>query len=445
MVRNFISGNKYTNKSTGDKIIEFYIIVIFTFYSFFLMEGEIFGIEIKTILYFTITVITTFIYITAFLMKKAYIRKPCNIMDYGILVYGSWNVIIIIMKFCIANSDIERNILSIALILSYYVVSCGAYFHKVYLDYLLASGLIIFGILIVYYLGSDSVAGLLSLLYQNAQMEAGYILLICMMAILRYCSMNQGENEIKYYILCSTGFSLLFINGHIIGCSVIVLIFILIPLVFTLTEELIKRNMICCFIFFFTLSTLGLLSGTVFRNTVDVEITGSIYIDIFIILTAVLYYVYWNIYPQKKGITKDRIKFIHKMFTWLLSGFIGIAFVIMLAGNKLEHMYKNKGIEIINRWFNQIQNHYLQENGSFYDTLMQFGVYGFILVIFLWVYAVRMVLSKKVKTDKEGILKIIGICFLIQFAFFSSNSLSTPVYVIVFSLLLYGKNEQCEK
>lgn len=431
------------SKDAIGKIAELYCILLLSGYPMFLMQGEIGTFQIKTILYYFLTIGTMGICLVLAKEKKIKLHSPKTFGEYGILAFGIWNGLIIILKLLKGDAVYEKNLLYITFIISLFLVAGCFTFYEYYFNLLLFSGAAVFVGLLLYYLGNIDFVTPIEILITNQQWEASFILLILALGILKYCSGKHKGYSVFLLTLISCGYLLLFLNGHTVGIVLIAAIMLIIPLIFRPTAELVKRLIILFFLYFFILSNLGLIVKytNIFKKIIAFDSRNSICLELLLMAAGIIFFAYWEKVTQNKEINELDLPYVQKIFKYLLVSLGIFMGVVIFGGDKFISMRQHAKLPIINSLIYSIRTFYQTENGSFFDILQEFGVVTFLIIIMIWLRTVKLIAYKKESDDNKKILTIMSILFLIQLLFFSVNLISTPIYIVLLAFGVYERKE----
>lgn len=437
---NFI--NILKSDKTDDRLIEFYCISIFVFYNIYLFKEDIGGIQIKTLLFYGLTLA---VFLLCFMLYRTRISfKLNNLFNKGLVIVGMANFIMIIIGMAQRNKIKEQYILNITYVILLCLISSSVKFYEYYIDIILLSGLAVYSGLLVHYLVYPNFMKPIELLVENRQIEASYIILISALAVLQYCGGKRKEHSIFYISVSCCGFFLLFINGHTLGAVLMVALFLVIPLTIHVSKGMLKRSITVVYMFFLVLSAFAFLVNytNIIKKEITFDIMHGIYLEIITAIVGVLLFNYWNRIPDGKSEGEKKFVYVKKLFTILLLCWAAFIVFSMLAGNKLDTIQGHIGLSALNSFIHKLQTCYLSENGYFFDTIKHFGLLGFLFICVLWTIIFKLILLKKTDNNSSEIVRTISILFLVQLIFFSVNLVSTPIYIL---LLLFGLQGEREK
>lgn len=224
------------------------------------------------------------------------------------------------------------------------------------------------------------------------------------------------------------------------------IVFFAAPVLIRPTAEFIKRNMQLCFIFFFMMGNIGLLTNYthLIQKEMDISLGVSIYLDLLIAAGGVLFYIYWSRIPE--GVDRDGLA-MKKMrrgyaATLLMTGTVFMSFVTggdrwkELPDAMMAAMAKSFAVPLIdeigknkNAWI------YYMESSS---------VSALFLLISVSLLEGMIIKNYSLEKPLTGSFMLISAVFFMETIFFAPSSNILPVYLLILVMAAFGreKNQQ---
>lgn len=429
-----------------ERILELYIIMIFAFYPLYLFKTEIQNTPVKAILFLVFTFITAVTFIILTFKGKIKLRQKLYSLDKWLLAISFLTIIILFYKIINNSYSIQTSyqveIFILTIIISYFLISYINKIYTYYLDVLLVSALFIYCAVLYQYIGNTGFYKPIELLMGDSQNLTSYLTLIVTISILLYCTSIERKKSLFYFLMSAIGFCILFINDNLISVCIIALLFLLIPIIFVPTAELIKRNMQLFYLFFilnglviFIINYTGLI-----KKELTLDMINSIYVNFFLVVIIICYQKYWQRIPKNIDLNKSIMRRLQKKFIFLLKAVGIFSLVIITIGNNLPKYSSHLGINIFKDFVEKLQFYYYASNGTFFDVLTMYGLIGIFLLIIVCLY---MISGLKLNYNKQNqfsvIFLVIAIVFFVQSIFFSQQLITAPLYVILLTFGIAGK------
>lgn len=432
--------------SKDGRILELYIIMIFAFYPLFLLKVEIFDISIKAILFFTFTLMLAVTFIFLALKDQIKLRIKLSKLEIWLLIISFLTISIMFYKILSSsylnqlNYQTEASILT--LIIVYFLISYINNIYAYFFDILQISAIFVYCAVLYQFIGNEGFSKPIELLMSNSLNLTSYLILIITTSILLYCTCNEKRKTIYYFIMSAVGFCLLFINDNIISICIIAILFLIIPVIFIPTAKLIQRNMQLLYLFFLLMGIIGFIINYTdwVKKEISFNMMNGIYINLLLAIVVLCYHRYWKRIPLNIDMNKSIMRRLQKVFIFLLKAVGIFFFLILTVGNKIYNLPPVLGINGIRIFAEKLQLCLSSSNGTFYDVIERYGFVGCILLIIICIHMISALMKNHKKQNQFSVmLSVIAIVFLVQSIFFSQQLVTTPIYVILLTFSVCGK------
>lgn len=421
-------------------IADYYIRIMLFLYPMYLVQDQIWGLfSDKEIIYFVLSLLSVISFFVIMRKRKVYEFRLRNIDIYLILL-AIILVIIITVRLIHKDFNIENEIFLLCLFMTYCLVRSINSGYRYFLRLLMISAVFLYAGMIKYYLtGTESLFGVETMLRQPEGM-ATWLILLCCISILLYSKEVKKSWNLFYLIMSATGFLLLFLYGDMMAVCIVWIILLIIPFIFEPTVNLIRKNLILCFLFLFLFSCTPLFSNISgeWRKYPYNSLNG-ISIQLFLSIAGLLICNYWAKIP--KDMNPDII-IMKKFQRWygqvlLVTGIV--LTVCILTHVPIADLPDKFGIRIL-KVFSASFMLSIQSNKSFFQFLLEeYGLIGGIFWIHLAVIIINRLRKQWKKEDSTvKILIVISIVFLVQTFFYRLQPISTPMYVVFLTFALYA-------
>lgn len=424
---------------SSTKIIYFYMYIMLLLYPLFCTDSIVFQVfEGKIFLYCVITILTFLIYV--FLLKKNYMKDRMRLrpLDAYLILLAVFLMLKIVDCIIVQDMASGNEIFFCCLIVTYFLlknIKCNyLYFTRI----ILLSAVILSPSIIRYCItGNITIFGA-ELLFVYSEGIASWLILVSCLCILLY-SVDQANRYRKFYLVMNVlSYLLLYLCGDMLAICMVGIFILVVPVMFPPTVTLIKKNVILCFLFLFTLSNIPLLQYLEIANIhVQYNIEHSIYIDLLLVLTGLFIMQYKNKIPN--NISPDSI-ILKKVRRWYKNIIISIGIIFMtsiLYRKQINNLVDKFGIKELKNFSNSLWQSINKNDGFILAILEDYGIIG----VVIWIGVVLMITNRLIKQWRIAgiatkILLLTGSIFIIQSFFYKFQSISTPVFVIPLSFAL---------
>ena len=244
-------------------------------------------------------------------------------------------------------------------------------------------------------------------------------------------------------IVSLLGYIALLLHKDTISVCLLGLFLLCIPIVFSPTVSLIRRNLLLCFAFLFIMSSIPLLqyaSNISLKEQYDLRY--SVYIDLFLASAGVFICQYWEKVPNDRDPDQILMRKFQKWYRRAAAFVLFILTAVVLTGNRMEGITDRFGIKTLKVFAASLQSS-IGSAESFYQQLWEnYGVVG----SFLWSFLCVLFLEKIIKAWRSADVVrkqylSLSILFLVQTLFYRLQPVSTPAYVVFLALALSEKKE----
>lgn len=429
----------FQTKGNSTKIIYFYMYIMLFLYPLFCTDSIIFQIfEGKMFLYCVITILTLLIYIYLSRQNHPKYRIKLRPLDAYLILVAVLLILKKVDRFALNDLANGYEIFFCCLIITYFLLK------EVKCDYLFFARIILLSAAILSpsiirhcITGNVTIVGT-ELLFVAPEGIASWLLLVSCLCSLLY-SMDQAKRFEKSYLIMNViDFVLLFLYGDMLAICMAVIFILTIPMIFPPTATLIKKNIILCFLFLFTLSNISLLQYLENSNMrIQFNIEYSIYIDLLLVIIGLFVVQYKKKIPD--NISPDTIimKKVKRWYKYVLISISIISITCILYGNQISNLVDRFGIKGLKK-FSKSLGQSINTNESFILALLKdYGIIG----VAVWIGLILMIINRLRKQWRTAditvkVLILMGSVFIIQSFFYKFLSISTPVFVIPLSFAL---------
>ena len=185
-----------------------------------------------------------------FLWRREYQWQPPGVRNLmGIAVALTvLGVGISMVRKMLQDNDLGRisfdgEVFLLILIGAFMLTASGRKFYPYYFDYIVYGGLLVSGILLYYDLCGIETDSVLQIFIQNDAENASCMILLGTTSVLQYCECRDKHRSLFYAASALISFFLLFLTQSVAGIGIMSLVFVVVPILFRPTVELVKRDM----------------------------------------------------------------------------------------------------------------------------------------------------------------------------------------------------------
>lgn len=433
-----------------NNLIVFQTIILFSIFSVYLSAEYLFGVTLRWILFCIFSVTSSVVYIVLLLKNKVNCRKKLYRIDLYIIFILLYTFIQIVSHVIQNNKQYEFVYLTAVSIITYFlfsapVINHDKLFHLEYFDLYLAACMIIYAEILVRLLIFPNFEGFIGLLIRDADNMSAYLVLGTTVSIMSYCSNNIIKKDKLYLGMAAISFFLLASQKDLISILLISALFFIIPLFFLPTAELIKRNLIMAFLFFFILNNMPIITNytNLLKFKLHYNILICIYLDVCSAIIGLMVFKYWDRIPKNVPPDKILLNRLQKAFAFGFKLF-GILLAGMLCMGTLEGFEERREIGIISGYVNYLYEELRMVDGTFGQVLEIYGIIGVILLAMTYAVCLSHLKKRYIPNKKSAVLTIIAGMFLLQSFFFKQQIVTTPIYTVIMTFALFQEKNRKE-
>ncbi len=431
----------------GSVILDFYIRIMLGLFPLFLVEGQ--GMEgvpfhAKEVLCLVLTGVTAGIYFYALSTGRAVYRQRINRCELLLLLAAGMLVLRDLIRVFRGEVGEDKEIFLVCLILIYFLLRAYSRGHEYYLQVFLAASLILdVGLVRYAFSQSTSVMGIESLVRQPDAVVPWLLLAPCVGAVLYTLERRERWQNI-YLFLFAVGNLVSLLYGNVISACLTGLFLLCIPLAFQTTAALVRKNLILCFIFLFTISNIPLLQyADAFRLDRQYSLEYSVYLDLFLSAAGAVILQYWERVPKNRDPeTVVLVRFRHWYESALMIVLMALGGIMISAGG-LERITERLGVPAL-KSFAAAWQQSLGGGRSFFEELLDcYGAVGcvcWLLIVAAFLQQIRKRWGEASEMVRGCLL--LAVLFLLQSFFWRLSPYSGPVYVILLTLALSKERQE---
>jgi len=431
----------------ADMAVHILLCIVMAIYPLLLFKKDLGGISSQSLVLF-LAVMGTLLYCFLLIRKEGWklppLRSRIDLMMLLLSVYAFIRIIVKMAGTAAEESvsfDFEVMMLSLSVL--YLLLAEGKAWKEEYFDILVFSGLIVFALLLIKFLCTDRIDSVLEVLDRNG--IASYTILICMSGLWQYIRCRDRLRSFFYVGVLTIGYFVLFINHNRVSILLMSFIFIVIPVVFRPTAELVKRDMQMFFLYLFMLSNMCLITNyaDLLRVETDFSLEQSVYLELLVAIGGVVFFRYWDRIP--KGMDLDRLvmRKMRRAYQFLFNMLIFLFMGVLIGGGKWQDLPKKSDITVVKGFVIPVMEEIQNGKGGIFLCVEELGVLGTGILVILFLLATTGI-RKRIGFDKPvtTMLAIFFFMFIIQFLLWGISSTTLPVYLVLSFFALKYKEER---
>lgn len=362
-------------------------------------------------------------------------RGRQTFLDVLVGVFLLWNLFLTV-RGAVAMEGGEGRLLAAALALLFLLAPGTGGGWRVYVDVLLVCAVPVYlGLLWHFLLDSDYTYNLRPLL-EGEQALASFLLLVVTLAAEGYCGRGGRARHGFCLGLAVAGYFLLFADGDTAGVLLGGLTFHLSLLLHRPGRERVKRTMRLAFAYFFLLSNMPLLTEVIplLKTGAMYSLEDGMYLELAAAVAGLAFLSWWDRLPEDDVVGLYRFR---EAVGRLLAA-AGVVFFLLLAmGSRLEGM-EGLGVPLLGRISEGLRAYCGGHNGTFMDVLEGYGVFGCVWLLCLAFAAVSRMRDLLERGKAGPCQMMVFILYAAQSVFFSQQSATAPIYVLLMAAALSG-------
>lgn len=364
-------------------------------------------------------------------------RRKWTVLDSLLGVFLLWNVFQIMADAVAMEGYEEGNLLSIALVVLFFLAPAGDGHWRACMDALLVCAVPVYAGLLWHFLGDAGFTYGLSLLLGEERALVPFLLLVGTAAAEGYCGEGDGAGRWFCLGLALAGYFLLFVDGDVMG----ILLGGAFPFISILAHEpgreRVRRTMQLAFSYFFMMSNMSLVTG--YTSLVKVEtaygLEDGVYLELAMALAGVVFFSWWDRLP---GDGEEPLYGFQEAVKWILAGAAAVLFALLALGTHLDGMENGAGVALLARFSGKLRVHCASHGGTFMDALAHYGIIGGLWLLCVAFLAARRMGRQLRQGRAEPCQGVVFILYLTGSVFFSQQSATTPIYVLLMAVALFS-------
>lgn len=316
-----------------------------------------------------------------------------------------------------------------------------------YIDIAVYLGMLISGIVFLYYVGNDFLEPIVSLMNKNSGQMASVLSLISVVTIYAYCMCTDRLQSLIFLFCAGMNFFVLLLNHNVFSSWLMTGVFFMIPILFRPTAELIKRDMQLFFLYAFMLCNMSLITNytEMIQQEVSYSLEQSVYMEMVLAVLGLIFFRYWDRLPE--GIELNRISMVklqRKFMTALL--ILIVLFGAVLCGGNSWQALPEDGIQgFVRSVAIAVCDELSGQNSLFLICIQKCGVIITIVILFL-LYKIVCRILKKYHPDKQktNLLILLALVFGIDFFVWDIPFGVAALYIVILLVAVFADEEKKE-
>lgn len=413
-----------------------------------LMDIDVGGVRLSMFLLFCLSITYIGYEIVSMRNGTPFSLRLRNMVDLPVLAFIVWNLLSIIGMLLRSWEedvpDYQFQVACITLSLLYFLFKEVKDFKAWYFDLILYAGLAVMVFMLYCYLCDVQMAGILPEIMEDSGRTASYVLLLCTVSVCRYIMCRDKVRTLFYALISVVGFFVLLINHNIVSMWLMTMVFLAAPVLMRPTAELIKRDMLLCFIFFFMMSNMSLLTN--YTELIDKEmslsIEHSVYLDLLMAVGGVLFFRYWVKIPEK--ISKEKLILIKMrrgfLFVLRMIGIIFLSFV--LGGDSWKKLPDTAGASMVKSFVLPLIDEIGNSKNTWIYCIEKSSISALILLIFVALLIRRFMTNHSFDKPLTGSFLLLATVFFMETFFYVPSINILPICVLIFVMAAFYQEEK---
>ena len=429
-------------------IEEIFISIFILISMLVLVDFEVSGIRLSIFLLFGLSVIYIGYGIVSMRNGNPFPMRLRNIADIAVLALIGWSILgilgLLFRNWEEGVPDYQFQVTCITLSLLYFLFKEIRDFKDWYFDLILYSGLAVMGFMLYCYLCDMQMTVILPEIMNDSGRCASYLLVLCAISVCRYIMCRDKTRTLFYALISIVGFFVLLLNHNIVSLWLMTVAFLIIPVLMRPTAELVKRDMQLCFIFFFMMSNMSLLTN--YTDLIDKEMSlsleHSVYLDLLIAVGGVFFFKYWDKIPEK--IDKEKLILIKMrrgfMFALKMMGIVFLSFV--MGGNRWKELPDTMGASIVKSFAVPLINEIGNSKNTWIHCMEKSSISVLIFLIFTALIIRRLRRNHSFAKPLTGSFLVLAIVLFMETFFFVPSINVLPIYTLIFVMAAFYPEEK---
>lgn len=439
---------KKENSLQTVNVKEIYLALLLPISMLALVDFEVAGIRLSILLFFFLSI--TYIGYEMVSMRNGnpFPLRLRNIADIAVLALIGWNLLSIIailfQNLKEEASDYQFQVACITLSLLYFLFKEIKDFKAWYFDLILYSGLAVMGYMLYCYLGDMQMAGILPEIMDDSGKSASYVLVLCALSVYRYIMCRDKTRSLFYVLISVVGFFVLLINHNIVSLWLMTVVFLAAPVLMRPTAELVKRDMQLCFVFFFMMSNMSLLTNytDIIEKELSLSLEHSVYLDLLVAVGGVFFFRYWDKIPEKFNREKLILIKMRRGFIFVLKmmGIVFLSFVI--GGDRWKALPDTTGASIVKSFAAPLVDEIRNSQNMWIYCMEKSSISVLIILVFSALLIRRFIRNHSFAKPLIGSFLLLAVVIFMGTFFFVPSINILPIYVLIFVMAAFYQEEK---
>lgn len=318
---------------------------------------------------------------------------------------------------------------------------------KWYIDIAVYLGLLVSGIVFLYYVGTTFTDPIVNQIGKNSGQMASGLSLIAMITIYAYCMCTDKLQSLIFLFCAGMNFFVLLLNHNVFSSWLMAGVFFMIPILFRPTAELIKRDMQLFFLYAFMLCNMSLITNytTLIQKEVSYNLEQSVYLEMVLAILGLVFFHYWDRLPEGVELTKISMVKLQRKFVTAMLSLIVLFGIILCGGNSWQELPEEGLRGFVKSVATTVMNELSAQSSLFFLCVQNCGVIISIGILFLLYKIVRRILWNY-HPDKQltNLFVLLSIVFTVEFMVWDMSVWAVAVYVIIMIVAMFIKEEKRE-
>lgn len=435
-------------KITRHYVPEIFLVLLLLLSMLLPVETEMAGMRLSVFLLFILAILYAGHWIISIRKGTAESPKPQYRIDIAMIVLFGWNLLSVIGRLFQSSEkgaiDYQFQIIFITLSMLYFMLKEIKEFKTWYWDIILYAGLAVEGVMLFFYLGNMELAGNLPELMNDSGRAASYLLLPCIISVCRYCMCRDKMRSIFYLLIAVVSFFALFINYNIVSLWLMVIVFFAVPVLMLPTAELVKRDMQLCFIYFFMMSNMSLLTNytELIQKKMSLSLEHSVYLDLLLAVGGVYFFTYWDRIPEDADRERLILRKMRRGFRFVLKVLVIAFFGVVIGGSRWKQLPDTMGSSIVKSFAVPLIDEIGKNKNAWIYCMENSSISTLILLIFAAMTIARLRKNYGFAKPQTSVFLLISLMFLTQFFFFVPVVNVLPVYLLILVMAVFYREEK---
>lgn len=412
------------------------------------VDFKVIGMRLNILLLFILSLIYICYEMVSIRNANPFPLRPQQLVDLVVLVLLGWNLLSMIGKLfqdlTLGAIDYQFEVTCIVFSLLYFLFKENDELDDWYFDLIINSGLLVIISMLLCYLYDMQMMGIMSDIMNDSGKCASYLLLPCTVCVFRYNTCRDPRSSLFYLLTATMGFFTLLINHNIISLWLMAIVFLAVPVLMKPTAEFVKRDMQLCFIFFFMMSNMGVLTNytQLIQKELYISLEQSIYIDLLIAVGGVFFYLYWSQIPE--GVDRDKLvmKKMRRGYASVLL-MIGIIFLsFVTGGDNWKGLPDTKGTSMIKSFAVPLVDEIKNSKSAWIYCIEKSSIGILIILILITLLTGRVIKNYSHDKPLTGSFLIISLMIFIETFFFVPSNNILPIYLLILVMIAFYKEDR---